>query len=457
MHRSPSALGFLLCLAVLAAFPLFADDELWMEPIAPTTGTPVTFYYRTGCGSLEAIQRTGFTIALRFVVGPCSPPRTEPYAIPIAEPLAAGEWTVQILERFGNNAHAVVETERFIVRNDPHDRTIPFRVRPSATFTQGGLELYLEPIAVEDLCPQGECSVHIDNVHVPHRIENGRLLVTAPAHAQGLVNVTVTTPSPLTPIAHGAPLYYFEPGDTPPSMFERVLFPILARTPGLNGSDWRTEAAISNENPWFVDNGNALELQVCITFPCGERFAPRTMQRFDGFGFPRGIALITPRDEAPHLGFSARVRDISQDADSFGSALPVVREHDMVRRGAATLLDIPVDSRYRVKVRIYAFDDTEDDRVNVRVTTRTLTAGVQPTVHTLELRRDDCTVADCRATPFYGELDLSVAGTTGVRANLFIDNHDRPDLLLWGFASVTNNKTQQVTIVGADGNSTLPR
>ncbi|HYH10143.1 MAG TPA: hypothetical protein VEK11_24055 [Thermoanaerobaculia bacterium] len=454
MHRSKFALGSLLFL-VLLSFPLFAEDDFWMEPIAPTTGTPVTFYYRTGCASLETINRAEFTLTLRFVNGPCSPPRTEPVAIPIFDPLAAGEWTVNLVERSGNTQYLSVETMRFVVRHDPEDRTIPFRVRPSATFTEGGLQLYLEPVAEEELCPNDQCSVHIDGTNVQHRrAPGGGLYVTAPPHAQGLVDVTVTLPSPLTPIATSAPLYYFEPGNAPPSVFERVLFPILARLPGAGGSDWRTEAAISNENLWYVDNANYVESMVCVTFPCGERLAPNTYLHIDGFGFPRGIALLTPRAEAPYLGFAARVRDVSQDADSYGTALPVVREHQMVRRGAATLLDVPVDSRYRVKVRIYGFDDYEDDRVTVRVVVDARAPRLTRNEYTLDLRRD-CVGSDCRVTPFYGELDLAISGTTGARANIFIDRRSSPDLLLWAFASVTNNKTQQVTIISADGNSDL--
>jgi hypothetical protein len=452
MPRSSFALGSVLFFAVLAAFPLFAEALFFMEPVAPTAGSPVTFYYRTGCGSLETINRTGFTITLRFVVSPCSPPRTTPTAIPMHDPLGPGEWTVQVLERSGNTPHQVVETLRFVVRRDPLDRTVAFRVRPSATYASIGGELYLEPVGKDDLCFNG-CDVSIDGVRVPHRRENGRLLVTAPPHAPGLVQVTVIEPAPLTPMPMSAPLYYFDAGDAPPSVFERVLFPVLAKTSGAGGSEWRTEVAISNENPWFVDNANYVESMVCVTFPCAERMSPHSVRRFEGSDFPHGLALLTPRDEAPHLGFSVRVRDVSQDADSYGSALPVVREHQMVRGGAATLLDIPLDSRYRVKVRVYAFDESGDDVASVRVVTDTRTTRVDRAVRTLELRRD-CVVSDCAVAPLYGEFDLPPSAA-GARANIFIDNRDRPELLLWAFASVTNNKTQQVTIIGADGKSNI--
>ncbi|HEX2059391.1 MAG TPA: hypothetical protein VHK90_01490, partial [Thermoanaerobaculia bacterium] len=154
------------------------------------------------------------------------------------------------------------------------------------------------------------------------------------------------------------------------------------------------------------------------------------------------------------LSFSARARDVSQDATNFGSELPVVREQQMVRDGAATLLDIPVDDRYRVKVRIYAFDESTNDTMQVSFTTEQ--NGTRTTGPLRTLQRT-CHADECAWTPYYGEVDLP-AGAAGARVNVYIDESGTATpVLLWAMASVTNNRTQQVTIVSARGASDVCR
>ena len=118
----------------------------------------------------------------------------------------------------------------------------------------------------------------------------------------------------------------------------------------------------------------------------------------------------------------------------------------MVRAVSATLLDVPFDPRYRVKLRAYMFDD-DNEAQHVRTTVRIDTHGSSISrAFTLDLRRT-CQPAQCAYTPLYGELDIP-SGASGARANLYVRSQG---LLTWAFASVTNNTTQQVTIINADG------
>lgn len=450
MHRSQSSLGILVFLLFTTTPALAAD--FWMAPVAPTAGDSVSFYLCTACGSLETVDRANHTIHIRISVGPCSPPRTEPVPIPIDGGLEAGEWTANVLVRIGLDQYTTDHTLRFVVRDDPDDPTVRFRVRPSAVFTMGDAPLLLEHVGDDALC-DNNCDVFVDGTKVTYsRVPQG-LVITAPAHARGLVNVTIREPGPLGRLEHNAQLYYHDPSDpAPPSVYERILFPILGNMPGAGGSLWKTETAIANQRPWYVDTANNVRPLICVTFPCGERIGPNAFVTFEGGEYPRGVALLTPRNEAPYLGFSSRVRDVSVSEDNFGTAQPVVREQQMVRGSAATMLDVPMDARYRIRLRVYAFDESANQEMSVRLTTDERNTRTESA---LRLSRTCASAAQCAAIPYSVERVIAPSDTPNARANFYLDIPHAPDVLLWGFISVTNNKTQHVTIIGADGKSDL--
>jgi hypothetical protein len=156
--------------------------------------------------------------------------------------------------------------------------------------------------------------------------------------------------------------------------------------------------------------------------------------------------LIAPRPEADDLAFSLRVRDPSRAAEGDGTQVPVVRARDMFRGTDLTLLNIPTDSRYRVKIRIYAFDTgAHDAEVTVH---RQATPNEVATRYFVPVR-NACAGYGCDAIPWYAELDLP-SSEAGEPVNVYVTvgGESTP---AWAFASITNNETQQVTIVTADG------
>jgi hypothetical protein len=62
--------------------------------------------------------------------------------------------------------------------------------------------------------------------------------------------------------------------------------------------------------------------------------------------------------------------------------------------------------------------------------------------------------ASCASTPWYAEIDLPVRGDDE-RANLYVTPPAGAGLA-WAFATVTNNETQQVTVVTPDGKGGEP-
>jgi hypothetical protein len=423
------------------------SPNIVLNPSAPTSATPIVAEVYVACDPLShTFERFGDLIRIEVKTGPreaiCDPAIGSRYPVPLGI-LPVGVYVMYVRTDIRDS----VETRSFVVRNDARGA---FEIHPFAVPTETlGLPLRL------DAGELGVAKIFVDNVQVlPSLVtyHDDAYWFPAPGRRPGLVDVKIETDSGATHTSAGA-LYYYDhilPLDT--SVFERILFPVLFHTPGAHGSEWVSEAAIANPGPWPVETYNDVVPFECIDSPCGERLAPRSSLAFSGAGYPHGVALIAPRAESEGLAFSLRVRDTSRAAEGYGTQLPVVREKDMFRNTDLTLLDVPVDPLYRTKVRIYAFDSVDHE---AEVTVHRKSApNVVSARYSIPLRRE-CVPVECTGTPWYAELDLPVSEETDGRVNVYI-TLGRPASPAWAFASITNNETQQVTIVTADGEGGRP-
>jgi hypothetical protein len=325
---------------------------------------------------------------------------------------------------------SIYATTQFVVRNAGPK---PFEIHPFAVPSFNGT-LRLRLSGVE--CSTSDCSdvdVAIDGTTAGplERRSDGSIWFTAPSHEEGLVDVTVRK-SDFVQVSPAA-LYYFDAPES--SVFEHILFPVLEDAEGAHGSHWVTEATISNPRPWFVENASYVEPMTCVLYPCGERMMPGETRTFDGDWYPHGAILLAPRPEAPDLAFGLRARDTSRHAEGLGTRIPVVREKDMVHGESIELLDVPVDPRYRVKVRIYLAGPTVLEDL----------PGSMSIVRGASAEKVDFMMTPAEGNvPAYAEIDLP-AGATHERVNLIIT--PPLDATAWAFATVTNNQTQQVTII----------
>ena len=425
-----------ILISFLFAVSLAAQPQrIVLDPPGPTSAAPITADLYVTCDPLSyTLERLGNVIKVHVTPGPrepiCDPPIASLLRVPIGT-LPVGEYRIDVT--VGERDY--VESRTFVVRNGAEGA---FEIHPFTVPTQpSGLQLHLDAGGLH------VTKVFIDGVEVPDIAGTAWYTFPAPAHARGLVDVRIETAIGATYTLEGA-LYYYD-RFTPPdrSVFERILFPVLFSAAGAHGSQWVSEAAIANAAPWNIDNWNEVFPYVCLGYPCGERISPGAYIPFTGYGYPRGVALIAPRAEAAKLQFSLRVRDTSRAAEGYGTEVPVVREDDMFRGGELTLLDIPVDPRYRVKLRIYAFDTGEHD---AEVTVHRASAPQTVAARYFVPMRTQC--AECEDTPWYAELDLP-PDEAGGRVNVYVSlDRAAPS---WAFASITNNETQQVTIVTADG------
>lgn len=431
-----------LLLTLCIALPAFA--RITTDPAGPTTRTALDVIVDAPCETHQhTLTRVGNVLKIHVTGGSpiCDPPVFSPYAVPVGF-LPVGEYRVEVTV----NDDPTIVSGTFVVRNG--ERT-PIEVHPFAVPSSPyGLQLRVQSVTDNILCNPDCPSISVGAVNVPAADISSAgfdaVWFNAPAHAPGLVDVTVRTSSK-TYVLPGALYYYDRSAEPNPSVFERILFPVLFSTGGVNGSQWISEAALSNPTRWFIENFNRIDPNQCIDRPCFERLSPGTLMKFNGSGYPHGVALLSPRGESDRLAMSLRVRDVARQAESFGSEVPVVREKDLFTNGELTLLDVPVDPRYRTKLRVYVYDSNAEVFATID---HEPGHGAQFESILIPMSRA-CSGVACAWTPFYGEADLS-AGDPNERVNIYVDAGVQ-GAPAWAFASVTNNETQQVTIITPDG------
>ncbi|HYH10144.1 MAG TPA: hypothetical protein VEK11_24060 [Thermoanaerobaculia bacterium] len=414
---------------------LAPDYRITTNPEQPVAGEDVEVRVTGYCLNGSRFTRTGNRIHIQATIGICDPPLVTEVTY-LAGALPPGRYEVTV----GENAASTFASDTFTVLPQPDP---PFTVHPFAVpSTQlAPLELRIDDPKRVLRCPA--CTIRVNGVAVTPRYAGGAIYVSAPAQVPGPGTIHIEQEG--DDLVYRGAFHSYDLNAAPDTaLFERILFPVLFNAPGANGSEWRSEVTMWNPNPWVIETFNNIVPGQCIDYPCFERIPAGERHTFTGGDHPNGVALLTPREEAQNLAFSLRSRDVSRAAEGLGTAIPVVREKDMFADADLTLLDVPVESRYRVKLRVYAFDEESLTGTlvthNVATNTRTRTP--------LTFTRTCNGPRTCAAAPAVAIVDLP-SGAGGTRVNLFVEMPDRA--LGWAFATVTNNITQQVTIVTADG------
>lgn len=232
-----------------------------------------------------------------------------------------------------------------------------------------------------------------------------------------------------------------------PDDFEPVLLPISLTEPipGAFGSLWATDF-------WVAAVGGEVRLEE--TEQCGS--CPPQIQLFSGSlhniggtvpGETPGELIWLNRADASNARFSLRVRDLSRESQTWGTEIPVVRESQF-RTSTITLLDVPLDERFRVTLRAYDPDvhqnavfrfDFRDMPGGQLLASRTLPAVYKQSGHFGFPRVAACAqMGDLRAAV------PEIANAGSVRVDV---TPVAAATRFWAFASVTNDETQHVTLV----------
>jgi hypothetical protein len=261
-----------------------------------------------------------------------------------------------------------------------------------------------------------------------------------------------------------------QPISQPP--YERILVPIsiVEPIPGAYGSMWVTELKGRN---------NSNQGAVVTTVPEGLCTLCPQMPAHKNFDFRQfvpnpnaGVYVYVGAPAAGKVSFSLRIQDISRQAQTWGTDIPVVREQQ-VYKGTLHLLDVPVDSRFRSALRVYDFDTPSDESLRaVRVRIYDM-CGIGPidgrcsdsplvdTVLTLTVSgaQSSAIFPDHPAAAMIGSLvdafpqlasipPTALAGgkLRPATARIEIDPVT-PEIRFWAFVSSTNNETQHVTAI----------
>jgi len=423
----------------IVALPLFAVD---IDPAAPTSATPVTLTVHefASCPPPPEVTRSGNTFNVLLKPGPClSPPTNVTFMVPLAK-LAPGDYEVVVVTPYFDGLRRT-DYGAFFVR----DADAQFSVQSQSVGpTTGGTKVVLNALdTIEcfgpDLvqCPPPkvlfngvEAQVDID------QFMHNQLVVTTPPGPKGVADVVVIGKRATK---SGRVFRYYDPSEGPlPSMFERVLVPVWFSGPGAFGSNWTTEVTLLN--PSFFD------FEPYRRAPLPLVAHGRTTALSFGASRTGGALFFAPREVSPATRFGSRVRDTSREGDDWGTEVRVARESDF-RTADFSLLDIPVDARFRqtlriydpdsveslVEVRAYAMDGTFLAGRNVRLQSANPCPAFQPCAS------DDPAAATLDLLAFFPE----AAGQQRVS----VDIRPLEGQRLWALATVTNNQTQHVTVI----------
>ena len=207
--------------------------------------------------------------------------------------------------------------------------------------------------------------------------------------------------------------------------FDPLLFPIyLPPVHGQFGSEFRTTARVFNTGATPV----LLYGHDYTCLPIDPAFGPDVPLQLDGeaqlvTGCSHSVGRIfwTPKPGGASIAANLRVADVTREATSHGTEIPVVRAGDFTT-GAIALLGVPTDPRFRLTLRVYSLASTSGP-VNIEGYGQVfLTPG-----------RD-------LYEPSYAE----VGDLPRTLTRVVLQPSGVP---LWAFITVTNNETQQITTI----------
>jgi hypothetical protein len=238
-----------------------------------------------------------------------------------------------------------------------------------------------------------------------------------------------------------------------PADYTAALGPLVTHDlPGANGSVWDSELYVFNGShlplrmPGFSDSP-VLPIEPSIVIDPHTTTPVGLFPREPGVD---GAFLYIPNTMVSTTKMSLRVRDTSQNATSLGDEVPVVRADQAAN--SLTIFDVPVDPKYRATLRIYGFTPSP---MPVRVT-------IYPEIGIPSLRQFDVTlhgIVNVTFDPFplhpaYIALDplgdairASIVRRVRIEITNFAPIITPPPAKIWAFVSLTNNETNQVTIV----------
>ena len=246
---------------------------------------------------------------------------------------------------------------------------------------------------------------------------------------------------------------------------ERILLPVWSNetVPGAFGSLWKIDLAIVNQN------NEAVQID-SYDYGCVLAACPPTPPTPPKITFSpllksvrtevQGFFLYVAKDQAADVHFELRVRDLTRQAQTWGTEIPVVREQDY-RTSRFDLVDIPVTNGFRELLRVYDLDPSLG-KAQVRVQLFGTLHRLTPFTSSLQPAPQDMLLLDAARDfayttsgggvltyPGYVELgDLGQYAQGGTFDSVRVEIQPlTAGHRYWAMVSVTNNDSQHVTMI----------
>jgi len=281
-----------------------------------------------------------------------------------------------------------------------------------------------------------------------------RVVVITPPHPHAVVDLGLRTADGRSVIVPGG-FSFVGNGE---EGYARVLLPLLVnRTAGAHGSLWETELWIRNRGtanlalaPW------PCETQACpAIFPLTKTLAPNeSVRNIPPFSDPPsavpGRILYVTRARIADASFGLRLADVSRNALSWGTEIPVIREEGF-RTKAVELIGVPIDPNFRSSLRIYEMSPLASSAFRLSFFEQHSGISAEPLLK-MQVKTVASNTGEFRVEPGYAQiLDLSplLTATHGSQLRILIEPLTAGSRY-WAFVAVANNVTQQVTTVSPE-------
>lgn len=254
------------------------------------------------------------------------------------------------------------------------------------------------------------------------------IVVMAPSHAAGTVDVTVTDENGTRKAV--AAFTYFDPAAPPdPFVFEPLLYPVAYDGGGEFGSHWQTDNGLATGDT-LVRLRQPVPVKGrckgdCITFNWSAILAPQSQSGLLLWIVRRRL----PVDVTDDFRASSRVTEISRPG-SPSTGLPIGRERDF--RTSFIIQDVPLSrSATRITLRLYALGDAP------------ATAAITMTPNNGVAVNRSVPLTSVNGVRFASvDLTTDASPSGGERMSVAVSGGSRK---LWGLVTATDNATQAVT------------
>jgi len=278
---------------------------------------------------------------------------------------------------------------------------------------------------------------------------DGLVAALSPPHEEGSVPLTIRRSDGVEVTSE----FSYTSGSNP---WEPILLPILIDpTRGAFGSLWQSTFWLHNASNEVIELAHLECEDVCPeVFPLTLNVEPgETVENprlgFNPPGATPGTLIYVLRDKSEGAHFSLRIEDLSREALTRGTEIPVIRREELVS-GVAELVDVPVGELFRSALRIYDLDARARLDFHVRIFPVDEGAGPGEPVVQMRLSTSTETPGPLGGKPgFVQVLDLAaayprLAPLRRVRVEI---EPVTPGIRYWAFATATNVTTQQVTTI----------